>query len=70
MMKVEWKNGIGYTDASDLKFPPGKWPGLVVVERPAGTSASFLFENAHRANGEIDYVDYRCGSLRLRVFND
>jgi hypothetical protein len=70
MMEIEWKNGIGYTDASDLGFPPNKWPVSVVVKRPAGTSAAFIFEGTHRAHGEVDYADYRCGSLRLRVFND
>lgn len=55
-----------YAEASDLGFPPGKWPHI--LESEIGNSQPFIL---HHGDAYGNYVYYQGGSgAILTVFND
>ena len=70
-MKIDSKNAREHevhqwsTEASDLRLPPGCWPGSISTE--LGNGQPFIFQTF---DGKCAFYRQALGCLTLKIWND
>jgi hypothetical protein len=58
------------TEASALRIPPGRCPGLISVPTPSGQPAATVLWTPEVRDGEVHLWHSRIDGIRYEIFND
>jgi hypothetical protein len=69
---IVWNGKQGMTDASELEFPPGRWPLEVRAQGPDGVERVFTRRNVFYRGREVESARYAPEGVDviLLVLND